>query len=305
MAVRFSLLLATVHRTEEVKHFLEHLARQTRRDLELIVIDQNRDDRLDEVLKPYRRLFEIRRLPCARGHSRALNLGLAQARGDIVAFPDDDCWYDPGTLARVADFFEAHPESSGLTGREIVEPEFKLGSRWDKRGGRVTRRNVWRRAITFTIFLRRSAAADFEFDETLGVGAGSPWGAGEETEYLLRLIDQGRRIDYEPSLTIWHQGRSGPYTPEVYAKAYDYAMGIGRVLRMARFPLHLAMYHLARPLGGAMLALARGRTEQSAYHWAIFRGRSRGWASPPVSRPVSPRPAGARGAVSGREVELR
>jgi glycosyltransferase involved in cell wall biosynthesis len=276
--MRFSILLPTLNRTVEMQPLLDSLASQTWRDFELIVIDQNSDGRLDDILEAYRGRFEMRRLRCPRGHSRALNLGLAHARGDLVAFPDDDCWYDPVTLERVAGFFQGCPEWSGLTGREIVKPEFSSGSRWDRRAGRVTRGNVWRRAITFTIFLRREAAASVAFDETLGIGAGSPWGAGEETHYLLQLLADGHAIHYDPALTVWHQGRSGRFTPDTYAKAHHYAMGIGRVLRIG-FPLPLAAYHCVRPLGGVVVALARGRGRQSLYHWVIFRGRVKGWAA--------------------------
>jgi glycosyltransferase involved in cell wall biosynthesis len=281
--MRFSLLLATLDRTTEMLPFLDSLASQTWRDFELIVIDQNCDARLEDILERYRGRFEIRRLHCHRGHSRALNLGLAHAAGDVVAFPDDDCWYDHDTLERVAAYFLTHPESSGLTGREIVGAGYTSGSRWDRRPGRITPANVLRRAITFTIFLRREVAARFAFDETLGIGAGSPWGAGEETHYLLQLLGDGRVIDYDPALTVWHQGRSGGFTAEIYAKAHHYAMGIGRVLRLNRFPFPLVTYHFLRPLGGVFLALARGRGRQSVYHWAIFRGRMKGWAAPPPS----------------------
>jgi glycosyltransferase involved in cell wall biosynthesis len=279
--MRFSLLLPTLNRTVEMQPLLDSLALQTWRDIELIVIEQNCDARLDEILEPYRRRFEMRRLRCLRGHSRALNLGLAHAGGDLVAFPDDDCWYDPDTLESVALFFQRSPEWSGLTGREIVKPEFNSGSRWDRRAGCVTRGNVWRRAITFTIFLRREAAASGAFDETLGIGAGSPWGAGEETHYLLQLLDDGHAIHYDPSLTVWHQGRSGRFTADIYAKAHHYAMGIGRVLRIGGFSLPLAAYHCARPLGGVLVSLVRGRGRQSLYHWVIFRGRLKGWATSP------------------------
>jgi glycosyltransferase involved in cell wall biosynthesis len=281
--MRFSLLLATLTRTVEMQPFLDSLASQTWRNFELIVIDQNSDSRLDDVLEPYQDRFEIRRLRCARGHSRALNFGLAHATGDLVGFPDDDCWYNPDTLERVAAFFQRHPESSGLTGREIVKPEFSSGSRWDRRPGRLTRGNVWRRAITFTIFLRRPAATEVAFDETLGIGAGSPWGAGEETDYLLHLLARGHGIHYDPGLTVWHQGRSGEFTDAVYAKAHHYGMGIGRVLRINGFPLPLVTYHLLRPLGGMLLAFAHGRRQQSLYHWAIFRGRVKGWAASPCA----------------------
>jgi len=140
---------------------------------------------------------------------------------------------------------------------------------------------VWRRGISFTIFLRRSAVDGAWFDESLGVGAGSPWGAGEETDYLLRAIERGHSIYYDPSLAVWHRGRSGPCSPEVSAKARQYGMGIGRVLRKHRDPLHSVAYHLARPFGGALLYTARGQTEKARYHWSIFSGRLNGWLARP------------------------
>ena len=276
----YSILLATVDRTREVNQFLSSLARQNWRDFEVLVIDQNPDDRLEGLVQSYSRLLPIRRLRSTRGHSRAFNAGLLQARGEIVAFPDDDCWYGPGLLQQVADLFAAHPDCSGITGREIVEPGFNSGGRWDASPGRVTRHNIFRRAISFSVFLRRRVALQYRFDETLGVGAGTPWGAGEETDYLLRLMADGHVLWYDPAVTVWHQGRSGPYTAEIHAKARKYGMGMGRILRKHRYPAWSVAYHLARPLGGAGQALFTGFPGKAQYHWSVFAGRLEGWGRP-------------------------
>src|SRR5258707_4338024 len=149
-----SILLATLGRTREVHQFLRSLTFQTWRKFEVLVIDQNPDERLAEIVEQYAGEFRISRIQSERGHSKAFNVGLPQVSGDIVAFPDDDCWYDPDLLERVAGILHAHPQWSGLTGREIVEPGFTSGGRWDSRPGKLTRANVWRRAISFFIFLR-------------------------------------------------------------------------------------------------------------------------------------------------------
>src|SRR5262245_21074046 len=252
LEMRYSLLLATRGRTEELHQFFRSLLAQTWRDFEVIVIDQNPDERLVETLKPYAGKFRLQHLRSAPGHSRAINTGFDRATGDIIAFPDDDCWYAADLLERVERFFRENPGWSGITGREIVPPGFSGGGRWDGRSGPITRGNIWRRAITFSIFLRRSAVEGAWFDESLGVGAGSPWGAGEETDYLLRAIERGHAIYYDPSLGVWHRGRSGPYGAEIFTKARQYGMGIGRVLRKHRYPIHSVAYHLARPFCGAL-----------------------------------------------------
>lgn len=275
--MRYSILLATLDRTRELHQFLASLTHQTWKDFEVLIIDQNSDDRVAGVMAEYSGQFPIRRVRSLRGHSRAFNAGLAQVTGDIVAFPDDDCWYDPNLLERVAALLDAHPEWSGITGREVVEPGYTSGGRWDPNAGMLSCTNIFRRAITFSMFLRGNAAQKYRFDETLGVGAGTPWGAGEETDYLLSMIEDGHIIFYDPSIPIWHQGRSGPYSMETYEKARRYGMGMGRVLRKHCFPLGSVMHHLIRPVGGTLLSLAAGKWSKARYHWSIFAGRADGW----------------------------
>ncbi len=275
--MRYSILLATLDRTQELHRYLSSLAAQTWKDFEVLVIDQNPDDRVEAVLAQYANQFPIRRVRSPRGHSRAFNWGLAQVTGDIVAFPDDDCWYHPNVLEHVTALLQAHPSWGGVTGREIVEPGYTSGGRWDPHAGALTRANIFRRAITFSMFLRRNVAQQFKFDETLGVGAGTPWGAGEETDYLLRVIADGHVIFYDPSIAIWHMGRNGPYSAETYEKARRYGMGMGRVLRKHRFPVWSLTGHMVRPLGGAVLSLASGNLSKARYHWSIFAGRAGGW----------------------------
>jgi glycosyltransferase involved in cell wall biosynthesis len=279
--MRFSIILATLGRTQELCPLLCSLKGQTYRDFELLVVDQNPDDRLAEILKPYASDFSLRRMRSAVGHSKAFNMARKKVSGEIVCFPDDDCWYDTRLLQRVSDLLAAHPDWSGLTGREIVEPGFTSGGRWDKHRGPLNPANIWRRAITFSIFLRGDVVREYAFDESLGVGAGTPWGAGEETDYLLRLLKDGHCLFYDPEIAIWHQGRSGPYTAGTFTKARRYAMGIGRVLRKHDYSMASVAYHLIRPLGGAVLSLASGNSDKSHYHWSIFAGRAAGWCAAP------------------------
>ena len=57
--VYFSLILATVDRTGEVERLLDSLDSQTHREFELIVVDQNKDERLVPLLRAYRERFSI------------------------------------------------------------------------------------------------------------------------------------------------------------------------------------------------------------------------------------------------------
>ena len=103
--MRFSLILCTVNRVEVVREYFESLARQVDAPpFEVILIDQNPDERLMPIVADFQDRFPIRRYTAKPGLSRARNLGLGYAEGEIIAFPDDDCTYPETLLKNVSDF---------------------------------------------------------------------------------------------------------------------------------------------------------------------------------------------------------
>jgi glycosyltransferase involved in cell wall biosynthesis len=277
--MRFSLILATVGRTEEVKRFLEHLDRQTYRKFELIVVDQNPDDRLVPILEPYKERFPILHLRTLKtGVSRARNIGFQHAKGDIVSFPDDDCWYPANLLEEVAEFFKKHPKWDGITGRSVDAEGSPSVGRWGKREGVINRFNEWTRSVEFSIFVRRAVVeAIGGFDEELGPGASTPWGAHEGDDLILRALQAGFSFYYNPRFLIYHPQPVQSYDIKALKRARVYAQGMGRVLRKHRYPFWFVAYFWIRSLGGALLSLAKGNFGKARYYWATFEGRVLGW----------------------------
>jgi len=276
--MRFSLIMATVGRTDEVKRFLEHLDRQTYRDFELIVVDQNPDDRLAPILEAYKNRFPISHLRSERGLSRARNVGLKHISGDIVAFPDDDCWYPPDLLERVVRFFEERPDLDGLTGRAVCEQGTNALLNFPTRQALINRFNILKRSVSFSIFLRAEVVNEIgKFDEFLGVGAGTPWGAGEEVDYLLRAIEAGFKVYYDPSITVFHPQRIATYDERVISRVRSYARGGGRVLRKHHYPLWFVLYLWLRSAGGICLSLLTLRIGKARYHFSNLLGSIEGW----------------------------
>ncbi len=273
--MKFSLVQATLGRAEELARYLPTLDAQTHRDFELIVIDQNPDDRLAPILKPYFDRFPLVHLRSAKGLCRARNIGFSRMTGDLVAFPDDDCLYPPDLLERVNKLFTEHPEWGGVNGKPQHDPY------WHTAAGDINRFNLWKRGISFTIFLRRSVIDTVgPFDETLSLGAGTPWGAADETDYLLGAMQAGFKLRYEPSLEIPHPGPidKTPLAPgKAGERAFRYAMGTGRVIWKRGYPMWYAGYRAVRPLAGAAVALARFRWERAKVCMAASRGVARGY----------------------------
>jgi len=270
----FDLVVATVGRVSELGRLLASLEAQTHGAFRVLLVDQNEDDRLESILGEQQ--VEIVRLRAERGLSRSRNAALGDIRSDLVAFPDDDCLFAPELLQRVARRFAGDPALDGLTGRAIDEAGHSSPS-WAQDPALLTRENLWNRAISFTIFLRAPLVARVgRFDEQLGLGAGSPWSSGEEIDYLVRALDAGARIEYDPSLNVTHPDtRVSPKTLRLLGTR-DGA-SVGYILRKHAYPKRVVGRMLIRPIGGALVAVARRDRAQAAFQLATLRGRLLGY----------------------------
>lgn len=272
----FSMILCTLGRTQEIEQFLHSLALQgDDLSIQLIVVDQNTDDRLNEILGRYDDRFTTIHLRTTPGLSKARNLGLTQASGNLIAFPDDDCTYPPGLLVMLQKEFENNPET-GVISTLVTDDagEFSAGGRMLMQPCRITRKNVWWCGVSPSIFIRASAIGDIRFDETLGVGSGTIFGSGEETDLLLAFIEKGIRLDYFPKVVVHHPRFHGPWRMN---RGWLYGCGMGRVLRKHRWSFVSVLYYAALQGVRAVQSLLTLRFRKMLFHCAMSMGRIRGY----------------------------
>ena len=229
--------------------------------------------------------LSIVRIEAPSGLSRARNRALPLIAGDIVAFPDDDCWYPPDTLDRVVRAFREHLEWDALSGISCDEDGRPTQIRWDPAGGVVTRDNVFRRTIGFTLFMRRALVdAMGEWDESYGPRPhpdGTTHGGSSDGEYILRMIARGFRLVYVPSIRVFHADfRPAFRDRRSMRKAYSYGLNHSRLLRQYRFPLRYRALRSSQLIGASALFLVRGDPGRARFYAAMARGRMRGMLTP-------------------------
>ena len=284
-----SLIVATVNRVTELERLLVSLEEQSYQDFEVLVVDQNPNDRLVPVLGLHPGLA-IRHLRSERGISRARNAGLGVAWGDIIAIPDDDCWYPKDLLARVAAWFDSHAEF-GLLFTALRTAENTLsGPKTPVTARRCTKSDSSTcLAASAGLFMRRSVStAVGGFNEYLGIGAASKYQAGEERDYVLRAHQKGFEFWYEPSLTVHHPAFGS--VERLKKTTYSYALSEGCVQRMYRYPLHKVGRDLARSFGGAAVRLCQGDWFRASVYVLRGTGQLIGYISGPrdLSRLATP-----------------
>ncbi|MFM7691514.1 MAG: glycosyltransferase family 2 protein, partial [Alphaproteobacteria bacterium] len=183
---------------------------------------------------------------------------------------DDDCLYPPGVLTRVDGAFRAAPSLGVLTG-PAASPEGGLGSgRWREESGAIDLANVWTSVIEFNLFLPRPLMLALGgFDERLGPG--TRWGSAEGNDLVCRAMAGGAAVQYDAGLRIIHPDKR--LTEVAVSRAASYGRGLGFVLRRHGVPASVWFAFLVRPIGGALLSLAKLRLHNAAYYTMSFWGR--------------------------------
>lgn len=269
-----SLLVATVNRIEPLDRLLDSLTLQAHKNFKVFIADQNPPGMLDGLLASYADKLDIRRLLISpSGVSAARNAIIHLADGDLVAFPDDDCFYAAETLANVVATFETYPHLGGILGHWsspscIVEQPaaFALPKP-------VSQFSVFWRGETFVQFYRRQTIATVgEFDELLGPGTGLPYGCGEDTDYLLRALNAGFVIGRTPSIHLYHDTVDFSSTT-LSVKARVYGQGRSYLLKKHHFPLWFVACNIAYPL----LRIPLDGPRAFHYRKEMFLGRLKGF----------------------------
>lgn len=276
--VSLSLVVATLGRTTQVGDLLRSLSAQSFTDFEVIVVDQNDDDLLAPVLAgdwP----FPVQRLhtPGARGASRARNHGWRRSRGEIVLFPDDDCWY-PADLLETALNTMRRTDAAVLSGRPTDETGRTINGRFETEPQRIDLDNVWTTAIEWIVFFRRSVLEAIDgFDDNIGIGAATPWQSSEIQDILIRAIQAGFSCRYDPTLVGHHvEMVLGHPDVRLIRKARGYARGMGFVLRLHGYTVRRRGGWVLRPLARGLVELARGRSYMLPYYGHVALGRLEG-----------------------------
>lgn len=233
---RISVVVSTCNRSGELPRLFDALQRQSangRIPWELVIVDNRSTDDTARVIQalagraayPVVSLFEAR-----QGKSHGLNAGIEAARGEIIAFTDDDGVPAPDWLERMQAHFDAHAQTVCVGGRvELYDPADAPITI------RLSRDPLVVDASSFAAFdipvigcnmaVRASVLRELgPYDVSMGPGARA--GTAEDVDMLYRLVSAGYRIHYDPALLVLHN--HGRHSAEQVARVRtSYLIGRG------------------------------------------------------------------------------
>lgn len=263
-----TLLTTSRGRKEPVIRLLDSLCLQSYKNFTLLLGDQSSDASFDDLLASYAGKINIERIPLEpQGLSKARNALLPYVKGDIVALTDDDCYYAQNCLEQVADLFNSHCDMAGLIGNCNGHSKAYPKERQENCF------SVFRDAPSWALFFRADAMRmTGDFDEELGIGSNGPYQSGEETDYLLRVLNANvGKILRSSSVHVFHDTFDFN-DPSLLSKAYGYGVGRTHLLHKHKMPLWFQMANLIYPI--VRVLLEGGKTWP--YRKAMFKGRLKG-----------------------------
>ena len=175
---------------------------------ELLVIDDGSTDRTPEVAGRFG--ARVVRHGERRSLNAARNTGLREARGELIAFVDDDVYVPPGWLEALVEGARRHPDAEAFGGPIRARFEGPAPRSCGREDPPITTLDlgaedreaemVW--GANFAV--RRSAVDRIgEFDESFDRGH------GDEEDWLMRLRAAGGRIVYLADAGLDHRRAAG------------------------------------------------------------------------------------------------
>ena len=204
---RFSVVIPTFSRPGPLVECLRALATQDypRDRFEVIVVDDGGDRPASAGAEPWRDWLDLTVLRQSNaGPARARNLGADRARGEYLAFTDDDCRPAPDWLARLADQFATAPDAmvGGRTINALTDNTYAEASQSLISYLYATYNADPARARFFASNNLAVPTADFRAMD--GFDPSYPRAAGEDREFCERWRLSGRPMRFAPGAAVDH-----------------------------------------------------------------------------------------------------
>jgi glycosyltransferase involved in cell wall biosynthesis len=202
---RISIVIPVYNCSRTIAKCVDSLARMDHSDFEIIVVDDCSTDGTAEICESYDNVRVIRM--AKGGPSRARNIGVAECRGEFVAFTDGDCVVERNWLTELAKGFDG-PLVAGVGGDQRSphdDTEFgKLVQDFLKTIGFMTGYIKPHSKLKETDH-NPSCNAIYRKTVFQEVGGFDEWlWPGEDVELDRKIVDRGYKLIYNPDAVVFH-----------------------------------------------------------------------------------------------------
>ena len=210
MEIKFSVIIPTFKRENEIKELLISLSNQTFTDFEVLISDGSPSDQLRSVVEEYEKNLNLHYL-YFKGYSasESRNVGGEKAKGTYLVFFDSDCIIPTDYFTEVVAFL-SHTPLDGYGGPDAAKHDFNstmkainyaMTSFFTTGGIRGGKQHVGKFLMRgFNMAIKKTV-----FD---AVGGYSGMEVAEDIELSVRINKAGYKTRLIPNAFVYHKRRS-------------------------------------------------------------------------------------------------
>lgn len=267
---KFSVIIPVYNRPEEVRELLESLLSQTRKDFEIILVEDGSTLTCEDVVNEFSERLPIRYyFKSNGGPGPARNFGFAHAHGDYFVVFDSDCILPPAYFEAVEQVLittsldawggpDRGHEKFTIPQRAMAYTMSSFFTTGGIRGGK--KRMGWFQPRSFNMGISRAVferTGGFHFERS-----------AEDIEFSIRMKKEGFRIGLIPEAFVYHKRRTNFL--QFFRQVFNFGRGralVGKVhpeeVKVTHwFPAVFTLGTLALPflyfLNGSLFVLATG-----------------------------------------------
>lgn len=209
-----TVVIITRNRSEFLDRCLSSIVNQVVSPQKVVVVDNGSTDQTWLTISKYRKIFPIRTIRETHvGIPYARNTGIKIAKGDIVAFLDDDCIADPQWILSIEKFFRQYRQAVGVIGNTLVANnrfipalvEFAYNRRWILT--HVNNPNTISNILSGVVVDFKNAAFRLKFIKQFLFSTQAPFGdagSNEDAELGFRIYQKNKSVFYSPTIKASH-----------------------------------------------------------------------------------------------------
>ena len=204
---KISVVICAYNAAHCIRGILTSLKKQTFTDFEVVVVNDGSAD--NTALIAWAAGARVINRP-HEGLSATRNAGISNARADIVAIIDADCYADRNWLGEI--YKEMKNRETVVTGNTKIPKSTFLGDCISglgyPGGGHLSFHNMWPVKHGYTNHLAGGNCA-FRKEIIQKLGAFNPklTITGDDVFLSMKILRAGQKIKYNPRMFMWHQPR--------------------------------------------------------------------------------------------------